>query len=368
MLTKYRLLISLFCIVISSYTTFAMDYSITRLCDVENIDIGIPTAINDSGKVVGYYRTEDSDDFNGFLWEAGSMISLVDMHGNKLVPMDINNTGTIVGTAGWYGQGNTSYPFQGNPINGFVNIAPDEAISGESLAINDKEQITGWYRSDKIYYFLYNGFNGTTTPIDIEIGSPIHAINNQNQIVGGLYNPSEPIHAFVYNTDTDVLVDLNNMVGIPEGESWDINDRKQVVGWMSEAYKPYHAFIYDPDTCYEDLGSLGYDFSRAYAINESSQVVGVTKDPQTGSFDAFLWQDGVMVSLDSLLPSDSGWDLREAYDINSSGQIVGYGKYEGKPQAFLMTPVPEPASMLLLMLGGWAISRRKRKYYSKTNA
>ncbi len=60
--------------------------------------------------------------------------------------------------------------------------------------------------------------------------------------------------------------------------------------------------------------------------------------------------------------------------LNSSGELnvpdrndfVGIGA--GLNVSFGLVTTPEPASMLLLMLGGWAISRRKRKYYSKTNA
>ena len=66
-----------------------------------------------------------------------------------------------------------------------------------------------------------------------------------------------------------------------------------------------------------DLGSLGGASSGAWAINDSSQVVGISELPN-GSSHAFLWDNGILIDLGTLGGSNS-----EALDINNLSQIVG---------------------------------------------
>jgi probable HAF family extracellular repeat protein len=83
-----------------------------------------------------------------------------------------------------------------------------------------------------------------------------------------------------------------------------------------------------------DLGTLGGSSSYATAINDSGQVVGGTGG------HAFLYDNGKMVDLNTLISSGSGWVLESATAINDSGQIVGCGtNSRGKTDAFLLTPL-----------------------------
>ena len=112
-----------------------------------------------------------------------------------------------------------------------------------------------------------------------------------------------------------------------------------------------------------DLGTLSGGNSCAYGINNSGQVVGESNS-SNGS-RAFLWQDNTMVDINSFLPENSGWVLENATDINDSGQIVGYGYYNGQTRAFLLSPdlppVPEPATIVLLLAGLLGLAVRSRK-------
>jgi probable HAF family extracellular repeat protein len=101
------------------------------------------------------------------------------------------------------------------------------------------------------------------------------------------------------------------------------------------------------------LGSLpGFTYSLAYAINSSAMVVGMAKtSPGDSGGDAFLWMNGQMLDLNSLISPASGWHLTSAADINDLGQIVGYGTLNNVPESFLLKPVnpiPEPASIALM--------------------
>jgi probable HAF family extracellular repeat protein len=81
------------------------------------------------------------------------------------------------------------------------------------------------------------------------------------------------------------------------------------------------------------LGTL----SDAFGINDLAQIVG-TATVSDGSQHAFLYTDGTMVDLNSLIAPNSGLTLSLAYAINNEGQIVGMAyNSSGYEQAFLLT-------------------------------
>jgi probable HAF family extracellular repeat protein len=84
---------------------------------------------------------------------------------------------------------------------------------------------------------------------------------------------------------------------------------------------------------------------------------------------AFVYSGSTMTDLNALIDPSSGWTLQEARSINDSGQIAGFGyhKNQGRPggtiHAFLLTPVPEPTTLVLLGISFCSIvlyARRKR--------
>jgi probable HAF family extracellular repeat protein len=103
-----------------------------------------------------------------------------------------------------------------------------------------------------------------------------------------------------------------------------------------------------------DLGTLGGDYSYAYGINASGQVVGQSRTA-AGSLDPFLYTDGRMLDLNSLLPLASPFALWNAVGINDAGQVLVLGAGN---RSFVLTPstAPEPASLTLLALGGAALA------------
>jgi probable HAF family extracellular repeat protein len=128
-----------------------------------------------------------------------------------------------------------------------------------------------------------------------------------------------------------------------DSKARDINDIGQIAG---EVYTKgvAHATVWQPNQGTEtwkttQLGGLpGLSHSYATAINNRGQVVGIATrgsvvpglndlSIQDAGGRAFLWQEGRMVDLNSLISPGCGWELRYAHDINDAGQIVGRGGF-----------------------------------------
>jgi probable HAF family extracellular repeat protein len=139
-----------------------------------------------------------------------------------------------------------------------------------------------------------------------------------------------------------------------------INSDGQIAGRSRTAAGEDHAFLWQiagctsnpPGNCAKDLGTLGGNYSEAFAINSGGQVVGHSLT-ESGVYQAFLWseQNGTeaMQDLGKILGSDSS----VANAINNAGQIVGNyipaNSESGSAQAFLLTP---ETKMDLGTLGG----------------
>lgn len=136
----------------------------------------------------------------------------------------------------------------------------------------------------------------------------------------------------------------------------DINDLGQIVGSAYTDDQVYTAYLWD-NGIVTDLGP-----GEAVALNNAGEVIGklYSQDPFSDDIP-LLWKDGVQYNLNDLIPVEAGWEIMYASDINNLGQIVGYGQINGQEHAFLMTPVPEPATLCLLALGGLILTRRKNK-------
>ena len=118
------------------------------------------------------------------------------------------------------------------------------------------------------------------------------------------------------------------------------------------------------------LGDLsGGEFkSKAWNVSADGSIVVGYSESALG-YEAFVWDtDNGMRNLKDVLEGDygldlTGWTLREAWDISADGlTIVGYGiNPDGNTEAWAAT-IPEPATVLLLSLGGLALLRKRKGY------
>jgi len=117
-----------------------------------------------------------------------------------------------------------------------------------------------------------------------------------------------------------------------------------VVGTSSlTGNKANHAFLWTKQTGMQDLGVLQGDVNSVGAsINDRAQVVGSSYGeggPMMGNPRAFLWENGVMTDLNTLVPANSPLYLLIGFSINARGEIAGFGvTNDGEIHAYLASP------------------------------
>jgi probable HAF family extracellular repeat protein len=164
--------------------------------------------------------------------------------------------------------------------------------------------------------------------------SQANAINSTGQVVGTAQIASGSHHPFLYSGG--VMTDLGVAPGFTDGSARAVNAAGQVA--VSEGVGGNingDAFLWQSSSGLTDLGNLGSSPTIPLGINNATtehavQVVG-TGTPG----HAWIWQNGVMTDLNSLLPANSGWVLTEADGITDSQQIVGQGTVNGQYHAYL---------------------------------
>jgi len=146
-------------------------------------------------------------------------------------------------------------------------------------------------------------------------------------------------------------INLGNIGGHGWNTPTSINNKGQIVGFANvsgdlkngQLAANFHAFLWTEAKGMTDLGTLpGDSISEALGINDEGQIVGVSYAAGFSSARAFLYQDGVMTDLNTLIPSSSKLSLIIAGDINNRGEITGqaFNSNTNESPAFLAIPTP----------------------------
>ncbi len=328
----------------------------------------LPSDINDSAQVVGQQ----------YLWENGNVTDLTTLPGannSDIFATAINNKGAIVGGGLTVNESTTQQETIPNqafisdgktisdlPRNYFCNefcppITAQDINDSGTIALNYDFRVGLVQQSD-----------GTTTQAIATRNLFNIAINNQDQVIGtGIYS-GIGVKGTTNNNGENFLIPASTDSEDPlrylyTTTAKDINDLGHVVGSSSNSlsFDSEFATLWEnPTQIGVSLGSLGGNFSDALGINNSQQIVGFsTLTPDSSAQHAFLWEDGELIDLNSLIAPDAGWKLTSAFEINNNGDIIGVGNFNGVEQGFIAKAVPEPSSVLgilglgLFGFGGW---------------
>ncbi len=330
----------------------------------------------------------------------------------------VSETGEVVGLYNSCVVG-PSRAFRWTEETGFVTLQVPDGFT--SASAQDIDSATGWI----VGAMTPQGQNVSTAALWIDGkaidlgtlpgGNYSHAFAVANGWIVGKWgnniNGDPAIGAFLYQNGK--MLNIHADLGMPNSWAWDVNAAGQVTGWMGCAPQiDARAFIWDAGRVNELPPIPGGLTSEGRAItSDSSTIVGVGRwiDPDTemifgrafsyangeminlgtlpghlassasdisdqgivigslagGAASGFIWYQGMMVDLNSLIPSESGVEISGGSAINSQGQIAATGHdAKGDVVGLLLTPVEPPlgdidmdcavgVKDLLILLGRW---------------
>lgn len=308
-------------------------YKVTR------IDVG-PTnnflRINNKGQLAG------TDGTNGaYFYDGGKITNMNDLlgltGGNQTAPKALNNKGQMVGQIN-YGilEGSGFELFIYDSGSGKATLLGRQTYQTVITGFNDSGVMCGYTnRVGATGILLSNGILTPLVPPDGLLFAPL-GINASGQVLG--------IHGDFFSGRGNIALYSNNhFTDLPalthNGQPTAINDSGQILYSSDRAGMLYTNGVSVP------IEFPGQTNSFAVALNASGQVVGnaIPSQPKQDVFDPtvpFIYSQGTMTDLNTLIPADSGWKLNYALGINDSGQICGYGTpSDGAFVNFFLTPV-----------------------------
>jgi probable HAF family extracellular repeat protein len=313
----------------------AVEYSVTYLGEFS------PVAINNLGDVVGSGSL--NGDYCGFLYGDGKLTALPALGGKYADPHDVNDHGDVVGSI--YISPGESHPF----------LYRDGVMTDLSGSLGTNSTIDAINNSGQMAVNCYNSqgagrafFYDQGSLVDLgDVGGDTvaHAINSHGDIVVSSNTADGVSRAYVWRNGA--MTDLGSLNGKNTYVS-SINDAGQIVGAFSFSMGSVHAFLYENGNMRDITGP--YDYMIPYAINNSGEIVGSGLDSNRG----FIYRNGEIAALNDLIDPVLQVRLSSGWGINDNGQILAGGystSGDGLDGAYLLTPVPEPSSWLMLLAG-----------------
>jgi probable HAF family extracellular repeat protein len=352
-------------------SSHAGTYTVTVLPSPPGAIFDAPSAINDSGQVVGNSLVAVAT-VHAMLWDNGTVRDLGTFGGNYSYANAINDAGAIVGFSETSAGVARATRWNGSTA---IDLDPSSATGGNAVDINNLGQIIINRSAGPAISQPVLLSNNTYTELPVFPGSRVYgsakAINDSGKIVGSITDlDSLRTRAVIWDGNT--VKDLGTLYENFNSAN-DINNADIIVGSSMVAVGIWHATRWS-ETGITDLGALtpiveGSSRSGANAINEAGQVVGYSildGNPYATIQHATLWDGEAIIDLNHALDPASaqfGWNIVNAYDINNKGVIVAEAWHAGFQHAVVLTPVPEPEAFMLLLAGlgllGFKLRRNK---------
>jgi probable HAF family extracellular repeat protein len=311
----------------------AQTYAITDLGKLGG-SYSLATGINATGQITG------ASNFHAFIYSGGQMTDLGTLGGDYSQGQGVNSSGQAAGYSTLSKGGYRAFLYSNGKMTNLGTLGGSYSVA---YALNTNGDVVGssLTSANLPHAFLWTGRRmtdlGTLGGNQPYWTTSAYGINDSLQIVGYSYLPSGTFHAFIWANG--VMKDLGTLGG-SYSRAFAINGTSQITGEASLAGDAQsHAFLYTSGKM-TDLGALN-NYSSGLGINSSGTVVG-TADVKNSSgylvYHAVIYLNGSLQDLNNLIPLNSRWVLSAATSINDSGEIVGEGTINGEQHGFVLVP------------------------------
>ncbi len=331
--------------------------------------LSLPLGLNNNGRVVGYGSTAESPtNILNFKW--GAINATGELPGSaRSFGSRVNIRGRIAGTASFADQNGTI--IGSHAIRWYARQPQDLGTLGGNYAagvsIDDSDRIVGYSTlpgDSQTRAFIWQ--NGLMSQLPSPAGATetyANDISNTGYIVGTAAGPGA---AKPYMWTSGVISPLPIPTGARTGGANAVNTAGQAVGtYEVNQFTGEFAAVSWLNGQMQELGFLGGSlrYSAAADVNNLGHIVGTSNS--TNGFTGFIWFDGAMYDLRSLLaPGFGSFEITSAQAINDRGQIAAGALINGRTTAILLSPVtsfiPTPGSMAVLLGAGLLALRRRR--------
>jgi probable HAF family extracellular repeat protein len=347
------------------------------------------TWISANGTVAGYSENGQIDpsvpdlpEFSAVMWRNSKITDLGTLPGGgyESSAVSVNSRGQVAGVATnlvpdanslapylsdlwlYVPYGYQTRAFVWNRKSGMQDLGTlGTGTNAQAIAINERGQVigdsytssapgacnawgqgpltTGAFIWDRAHGMVdLGGFGGTCTMAQ--------GLNNAGQVIGQS-NVAGDGYARAFLWQNGSLHDLGGSLGGNGTSAIVINEPGDVAGFASlPGETTIHATLWRRTGQMTDLGTVGTDpCSIAHGLNDKGQVVGDSTPSTCANFDTsrpFLWENGSMADLNTLIPPNSPLHLVWAYSINQKGEIAVNGfDANNVEQAALLIPCDE---------------------------
>jgi probable HAF family extracellular repeat protein len=279
--------------------------------------------MNDDGQVVGY------DGARYVLWDNGAVTPIF------IAGHSLNSAGAVAGSVG-VAPGVHPAVWESGSVTDLDPTATYDV--GFAAALNDAGLAVGeWHETSlsPANAALWDA-NGRTDVTDSYWGEAWFDDVNNSGLAIGTAVVNEPGVSWVACASWDGTLSYHSTAN--DWGCWPaaVNNVDQFVGQIGDILDEY-GFIWN-DGVFTDLGSFGYDGNDPSGLNDLGEVVGTAYGDAQRLLQGYLWRDGSLVDLNSLLPAGSDLFVASGRDINDAGQILARARRNGIDVYVIMTP------------------------------